>query len=132
MTEPRRPAAKTGRAPRTPSAEPPEAPADTAEDGFDEPAEGDDGHLGGAAGWADDERVQAGIEHLQRAANEAIAAGRALLDVAEDLVGDPRSLTEVLGLLGRLRPAGGPAPGRRADDPDRPDDDPPVQRIPVS
>lgn len=89
----------------------------------------------------DDPRVKAGVEHLQRAAHEAIAASRALLDVAEDLVDDPRALGGVLELLGGLGGLagrlGGPA-GRAADRPPRDpfatddDDDPPVQRIPVS
>ena len=89
----------------------------------------------------DDPRVQAGVEHLQRAAHEAIAASRALLDVAEDLVDDPRALGGVLELLGGLgglaarvsgpvrRPGRGPSPDPFASDDD---DDPPVQRIPVS
>lgn len=91
---------------------------------------------GGAFG--DDPRVQAGVEHLQRAANELIAASRALLDVVEELVEDPRSVGGLLGVFANLgevaaRAArqgtrGGPA-GHSADDDD---DDPPVQRIPVS
>lgn len=36
-----------------------------------------------------DERAREAIEHLQRAALELIAAARAVLDVAEDLVKDP-------------------------------------------
>lgn len=45
-----------------------------------------------------------GIEHLQQAATEMIAAARALLDVAEDLVRDPdrvASLVESFGDLAR-------------------------------
>ena len=89
----------------------------------------------------DDPRVQAGVEHLQRAAHEAIAASRALLDVAEDLVADPRALGGVLEALGGLGTLAGRLSGparRAAGDPDRDpfasddDDDPPVQRIPVS
>lgn len=89
----------------------------------------------------DDPRVQAGVEHLQRAAHEAIAASRALLDVAEDLVDDPRALGGVLELLGGLGGLAGRLTGparRAADRPGRDpfasddDDDPPVQRIPVS
>jgi len=94
----------------------------------------------------DDPRVQAGIEHLQRAAREAIAASRALLDVAEDLVEEPGAVGGLLDLLGgvgglatRLGAAGrggvsgdgvyrGSARSSGEDD----DDDPPVQRIPVS
>lgn len=106
-----------------------------------EAAEADDpiGRLRELAG--DDPRVQAGVEHLKRAAHEAIAASRALLDVAEDLVDDPRALggvLELLGGLGGLAGRLGSAGGGRADRPDRDpfasdgDDDPPVQRIPVS
>ena len=62
-------------------------------------------------------------------------------DVAEDLVDDPRALGGVLELLGGLgglaarvsgpvrRPGRGPSPDPFASDDD---DDPPVQRIPVS
>ncbi|HEX2575645.1 MAG TPA: hypothetical protein VHK88_04800 [Aquihabitans sp.] len=87
---------------------------------------------------ADDPRVQAGLEHLQRAAHEVIAASRALLDVAEGLVDDPRSAQRLAGLLGGVGDLAGlvgrrPGPGRSAS-PDHGDDegDPPVQRIPVS
>jgi hypothetical protein len=103
--------------------------ADDLDDGHDERT--GDRHGDGF----DDPRVQAGVEHLQRAAHEVIAASRALLDVAEDLVDDPRSVPSVLGLLGSLGDlaAGRGRPGpRTARADDRPDDDPPVQRIPVS
>jgi hypothetical protein len=87
----------------------------------------------------DDPRVQAGLAHLQRAARELIAASRTLLDVAEDLVEDPKAaagLLEALGsidrlgsrLVGRGGPGAGSAQGTGSDD----DDGPPVQRIPVS
>ncbi len=94
-------------------------------------------------GGADDPRVQAGVEHLQRAAREVIAASRALLDVAEDLVDDPDAARQVANLLAPIgdlaarigRPAG-PRPSsgnRRGDDePGDEDGEPPVQRIPVS
>lgn len=96
---------------------------------------GDTGWSGLLGGLEDDPRVQAGLEHLQRAAHEAIAASRALLDVAEELVDSPGGLVKVFGALGQLgevvqRSARGPA-GRGRDD-DGPDTDPPVQRIPVS
>lgn len=89
-----------------------------------------------------DPRLQAGLDHLQRAAREVIAASRALLDVAEELVDDPKAAAGVVDLLGSLgavaarrarsgvrHDAGGPAAGA---DPDDGDDEPPVQRIPVS
>lgn len=81
----------------------------------------------------DDPRVQAGLEHLQRAAHEVIAATRALLDVAEELVDDPKAASSIVDLLGSVA---GRLPKMPADAPDRDDrdepDDPPVQRIPVS
>ena len=82
---------------------------------------------------ADNEpRVQAGLDHLQRAAREVIAASRALLDVAEDLIDDPKAANGLLDLLGTVgdlagrmtRPAGPAA--------DEDGDEPPIQRIPVS
>lgn len=93
--------------------------------------EGGDAPGDRGAAWADDERLKVGVEHLQRAAQEAIAAGRAMLDVAEDLVGDPHSLNDLLGLLGKIGSASGPRRRVVAHD-DDPDGDPPVQRIPVS
>jgi hypothetical protein len=92
-------------------------------------------------GWLtdDDPRVQAGLAHLQRAARELIAASRTLLDVAEDLVEDPKAaagLLEALGSLDRLgtRLVGrGDRAGGWSEGPSRDDDEgPPVQRIPVS
>ena len=91
-----------------------------------------------------DPRVQAGLEHLQRAAREVIAASRALLDAAEDLVEDPKAAASVLDLLGEVAARGRSAVARMpgaghaggptgADgDGDDPDDGPSVQRIPVS
>ena len=93
---------------------------------------------GAAHAWSDqDPRVQAGLEHLQRAAREMIAASRALLDVAEELVEDPKAAAGIVDLLGSVAAAApgrvrGPLGGRTADPADDPDDDPPVQRIPVS
>jgi hypothetical protein len=95
----------------------------------------------------DDPRVQAGLDRIQRAAHEFIAGSRALLDVAEELVEDPKAaggLASMLGELGHVAtrlarnaarsglggPWSGPGSDQDGDDPD--DDDPPVQRIPVS
>ena len=79
------------------------------------------------------QNFQAGVEHLQRAAKEAIAATRALLDVAEELVDDPRAMRGVLGALGSVADAAGGLAGRgRAGRGPGDDDDPGVQRIPVS
>jgi hypothetical protein len=46
-----------------------------------------------------DDKVQQGIEHLQAAAREVIQATRSLLDAAEEIVEDPRSVQEVIGAL---------------------------------
>ena len=103
-------------------------------DGFERPE-------GAPADPMEDPRVQAGLEHLQRAAREVIAASRALLDAAEDLVEDPKAAGSVLDLLGEVAARGRAAVGRipgagasAADhgDGDDPDDGPSVQRIPVS
>jgi len=100
--------------------------------GWDDWSEPED--AGGTASGEDlevDPRLQAGVEHLQRAAKEAIAATRALLDVAEELVDDPRAVRGVLGALGTVAGAASGLAGRGRDrGPD--DDDPGVQRIPVS
>jgi hypothetical protein len=86
--------------------------------------------------WDDqDPRLQAGIEHLQRAAREMIAASRALLDVAEELVEDPKAASGILDLFGSVAARAGQGAKRPPAGPsDGPDDDgdPPVQRIPVS
>jgi hypothetical protein len=108
---------------------------------------GDAGSAGGQASSAGhgpdlDPRLQAGLDHLQRAAREVIAASRALLDVAEELVDDPKAAAGVVDLLGSLgavaarRARSGMGQGAGAAgagaDPDDGDDEPPVQRIPVS
>lgn len=105
---------------------------------------------GPAAAWpgVEDPRVREGVAHLQHAARELIAASRALLDVAEELVDDPAAARNLASLVGTLAQAagkavaggladvvtpgaagGGASPGAGAR---RPDDDPPVQRIPIS
>ena len=48
------------------------------------------------------DRARQGVEHLQAAARELIAAARAALDVAEDVVNDPDSLAALAGLLGSV------------------------------
>ena len=68
-----------------------------------------------------DDRAADGLAHLQAAARELIAAARAVLDVASDLVDDPKAVTAVADTLGSLvRTAAGA--GRRAvhDDDDSP------------
>lgn len=92
----------------------------------------DDADTGsGRNGFDDvDPRVQAGLDHLQRAAREVIAASRALLDVAEELVEDPKAASGIIDLFGSVAGRAGRAPVRTGLDDD--EDDPPVQRIPVS
>jgi hypothetical protein len=48
------------------------------------------------------DRARESVEHLQAAARELIAAARAALDVAEDLVDDPVMATSMAGAVGSL------------------------------
>jgi hypothetical protein len=48
------------------------------------------------------DRAREGLDHLQNAARELIAAARAALDVAEDLIDDPDTITSVVGTAGQL------------------------------
>ena len=66
-----------------------------------------------------DERAVEALEHLQKAALELIEAGRALLDIAEDLVRDPAAAATIVhaaATLGRLVSAGS-SQSARADEP---------------
>lgn len=90
------------------------------------------GHWDAGSSDDADPRLQAGLDHLQRAAREMIAASRALLDVAEELVEDPKAASGIIDLLGSVAGRAGRPPGRTATEDDQDDDDPPVQRIPVS
>ena len=66
-----------------------------------------------------DDRAADGLAHLQAAARELIQAARAVLDVASDLVDDPKAVTAVADTLGSLVRSAASA-GRRAvhdDDP---------------
>lgn len=77
-----------------------------------------------------DDRAAEGLEHLQKAAIEVIAAARAFLDVAEDLVRDPAAASTVVqtaAALGRMIVHGAPAP----EGPSVPTDEPKVRRITV-
>ena len=80
-----------------------------------------------------EERAQEAVEHLQAAAREMIAAARAFLDVAEDLVQEPGPLLAVLSTLGDLA-APLVARGRAAtgDADEAPEAAPRVQHIRVS
>jgi len=108
---------------------------------------GDADHEIGGSGTAEgptrgaqaDDALQEGLDRLQRAAKDTITAVRAVLDVAEDLVEDPRAVGTVLGTVGSLaeavlRGARRPSPGRSdgAGTPDDGDDEGGFQRIPVS
>ena len=75
-----------------------------------------------------EERADEGLEHLQTAAEELIAAARAFLDVAEDVVRDPGTAKAVMGLFDSFANAAKRArPGATG-----PDGDDPVEHIPVS
>ena len=90
-----------------------------------------------------DERAAEGLDHLQAAALEMIAAARAFLDVAEDLVADRDKVSEVVAAFGTIADAATQAtrdakqrrqgpdadPARRQAAPRR---DPGVQHIRVS
>lgn len=119
------------------------------EDDDDFGREDDDEPGFGASSPLDDPRVQAGLDRIQRAAHEFIAGSRALLDVAEELVEDPKAAGGLASMLGELghaatrlarnaarsgfaAPWTGGGPGGGDPDGEDPDDDPPVQRIPVS
>lgn len=77
---------------------------------------------------ADDERVARGVEHLQVAATELIAAARAFLDVAEDVVADPERLSGLAETFGDLARGVQRAAGAAGRDDRR---DPGVERIHV-
>jgi NADH:ubiquinone oxidoreductase subunit D len=77
-----------------------------------------------------------GLEHLQTAAHEMIAAARSMLDAVEELLDDPRAATSMataVGTVSRLiegavaSVTGAAARGASVDD-----DVPRVQRIKVS
>ena len=107
-------------------------------DWFDEKADADPESGGAPASGERDERLQAGAEHLRTAAREMIAASRALLDVAEELVEDPHAGRDLAGFIGSLGSIGGKGFAPWSAD-DRPDggpgdepDDPAGERSPIS
>jgi hypothetical protein len=74
-----------------------------------------------------------GLAHLQKAAKELIAAGRALLDAADELVDDPVGLSQLGEALGTIAKVAGSALGSAAAaGRSRGEDEPRVQRIRVS
>ena len=62
---------------------------------------------------AADDRAAEGLAHLQSAARELIQAARAMLDVAEELVEDPKAVTAVADVVGSVVRSAATA-GRRA------------------
>jgi hypothetical protein len=73
--------------------------------------------------------VAAGLEQFQRAALEAIRAGRAMLDAAESMLQDPRAAETVVRTVGAVARAAtetvaGFAAGRARGADDEPDDGP--------
>jgi hypothetical protein len=77
-----------------------------------------------------DERARQGVEHLQAAAIEGSAAGRAFLDVAEEVVRDPSgAAARATSLLDAARPA---TPGPPSDPEAAAATEPRVTRIRVS
>jgi hypothetical protein len=79
-----------------------------------------------------DERAAEGLEHLQAAALELIAAARAFLDVAEDVVREPgvaATIVHAAAGLGRVV-LGGSEPS--APEPETPSDVGRVRHIHVS
>ena len=57
-----------------------------------------------------DDRARQGVEHLQAAAIEMIAAFRAFLDVAEEVVRDPGAVTALATSLVETARAAAPSP----------------------
>jgi hypothetical protein len=85
------------------------------------------------------DRAREGLDHLQAAARELIAAARAALDVAEDLIDDPDTIASVVGAAGHLGGLGdvvrtlvaGRREAARDDAPPATDTESAVQRIKV-
>ena len=69
-----------------------------------------------------DEKIKEGVEHLQNAALELIAAARVFLDLAEQAVKDPSEVVAVASELAARMPRHHPV---------TPDDESSVQRIRV-
>lgn len=68
-----------------------------------------------------DDRVTEGLAHLQAAAREAIAAARAFLDVAEDLLADRAAASAVADAVGVVRRTAAQR-GRQSQGPDTAED----------
>ena len=78
------------------------------------------------------DHAREGMAHLQKAAKELIAAGRALLDAADELVDDPVSMNQLGEALGTIAKLAGSALGNAGGAGTSGDDEPRVQRIRVS
>ena len=76
-----------------------------------------------------EDRAKQGVEHLQAAAIEMIAAFRAFLDVAEEVVRDPSAVTAFAASLVETARAAAPTPTDPAGEPAA---EPRVTRIRVS
>jgi hypothetical protein len=107
-------------------------PDDDRGDDVDEPDETDDGDEQPRG----DDAFARGVEAIQAAATEVIAAARAMLDVADELVHDPQTAGAVIDAFAsvaraatRFSPGAERAPGGAGRDDD---DDGGVRRIPVS
>ena len=117
-----------------PDDDPSDDPTDPLADDDDEAAAAAD--RAGETGSTDDDPLARGLEALQVAATEMISAARAVLDVAEELVHDPKAADTVLGALTSMAKAAGrfaPSPARDHDRSGRDDEEGGgVRRIPVS
>jgi hypothetical protein len=78
-----------------------------------------------------EERAKEALDHLQSAALEMIAAARAVLDVAEELVKDPTPLTAFAMGMAQAAAQAGAAAGAHGGTP-QPAGEPRVQHIRVS
>ena len=72
------------------------------------------------------------VRHLQAAATEVIAAARAALDLAEELVDDPSSLIEAVAILADLGRSVISGAQPADESPGEPRSEPRVQHIRVS
>lgn len=77
-----------------------------------------------------DDLARTGVDHLQAAARELIAAARSFLDAAEELVEDPAAVQHLVQTLGGLAQAAARRL-RHDDDSDDGDDGGGVERIEV-
>ena len=78
-----------------------------------------------------DDRAAEGLAHLQAAARELIQAARAVLDVAEELVEDPHTVTAVTDAFGLVMRSAAKAGRRAAGVDDGGSEHPGVERIKV-